>query len=271
MENTRDALVATGFRVAQRVNDSYVPFLAGSLAYHVFLLLTPLLLLLLVVISAVGGDAAVAYLAEFGRPYITPQGRALFASAVRSGSQHMSVVVVGVAAIAWSALRIFRGLDVVFARVYDTDTHESVRGQVRDGLVGVATVTLALAAAAASGAVASLFPWESLVRLLNLVVLVAVLGGLFFPLYYVIPNVEMTAREALPGTGVAVGGWLIFHVLFQLYAEYALTLEAYGVLGTVLSVLVWLYSSMFILLLGGVVNAVLAERSEDDVAPAERG
>ena len=260
MEYSRDALVATGRRVVRRVNDSYVPFLAGSLAYHAFLLLTPLLILLLVVVSAVGGDAAVAYLAEFGRPYVTQQGRKLFASAVSNASQYTGVVAVGVVAIAWSTFRIFRGLDVVFARVYDTDTHESARGQVRDGLVGVATVTLALSAAIVAGAVASLFPWESVARLLNLVVLVAVLGVVFFPLYYVIPNVEMTAREALPGTGVAVVGWLAFHLLFQVYADYAVTLEAYGVLGTVLSVLVWLYSSMFILLLGGVVNAVLAER-----------
>ena len=261
MEIERDALIATGRRVVRRVNDSYVPFLAGSLAYHVFLLLTPLLILLLVVVSAVGGDAAVAYLAEFGRPYITAQGRELFANTVRNASQYTWVVAVGVVAILWSTLRIFRGLDVVFARVYDTDTHESIHGQVRDGLVGVATVTLALVAAIVAGAVASLFPWESLARLANLVVLVVVLGVVFFPLYYVIPNVEMSVREALPGTGVAVVGWLAFHLLFQVYVDYALTLEAYGVIGTVLSVLLWLYSSMFILLVGGVVNAVLAERA----------
>ena len=260
MELERDALVTTGRRVVRRMNESYVPFLAGSLAYHVFLLLTPLLLLILVVVSTVGGDAAVAHLVEFSRPYITRDGRALFASAVKSGSQYSGVVAVGVVAIAWSLLRIFRGLDVVFARVYDTDTHESVRGQVRDGLVGVVTVTLALVAAVVAGAVASLFPWESVARLVNLLVLVVVLVATFFPLYYVIPNVEMSAREALPGTGVAVVGWLGFHLLFQVYADYAFTLEAYGVIGTVLSVLLWLYSSMFILLVGGVINAVLADR-----------
>ncbi len=260
MELERDALVATSVQVVRRVNDSYVPFLAGSLAYHVFLLLTPLLLLVLVVVSTVGGDSAVAHLAEFSRPYVTRQGRELFASALSRGSQYPAVVAVGVVAIAWSLLRIFRGLDVVFARVYDTDTHESVRGQVRDGLIGVAAVSLALVAAIVAGAVASLFPWESLARLVNALLLVVVLVALFFPLYYVLPNVEMTPREALPGTAVAAGGWLGFHLLFQVYADYALTLKAYGVIGTVLSVLLWLYSSMFILLVGAVVNAVLAER-----------
>lgn len=257
MENARDVLVA-GRRVVRRVNESYVPFLAGSLAYHVFVLLTPLLLLLLVVVSAVGGDAAVAYLAEFGRPYVTSQGRGLFASAVRSGSQHTGVVVVGAGAVAWSALRIFRGLDLVFSHVYGTDTHGSIHGQVRDGLVGVVAVTLALFAVIVAGAVSSLFPWESLARLANVVLLVVVLGVVFFPLYYVVPNVEMTVREALPGTGVAVAGWLVFHLLFQIYVDYAFALEVFGVLGTVLSVLLWLYASMFILLGGGVVNAVLA-------------
>lgn len=260
MELQRDALIATGRRIVRRVNDSYVPFLAGSLAYHVFLLLTPLLLLLLVVVSTVGGDAAVVHLVEFSRPYATPEGRELFADAVRSGSQYPGVVAVGVVAIGWSLLRIFRGLDVVFARIYDTDTHESIREQVRDGLVGVVTVMLALVAAVVSSTVASLFPWESLARIVNLLLLVAVLGATFFSLYYVLPNVDISPREALPGTGVAVVGWLGFHLLFQVYADYALTLKAYGVLGAVLSVLLWLYSSMFILLVGGVINAVLADR-----------
>ena len=261
MARTTDSLASTALRVVRHVNGSYVPFLAGSLAYHAFLLLGPLSLLVLVAVSAVGGESTVAFLSEYTQPYLTARGRALFADAIRNSAQYTGIVLLGVAAIAWSLLRIFRGLDVVFARIYGTDTHESVHGQVRDGLVATVAITVGLLAAVVAGGVAALFPWESLTRALNLLLFGAVLGVVFFPLYYVVPNTPVDVRDAVPGTVVAVVGWLLFHLLFQVYTSYAFALEAYGVLGAVLSVLVWLYSSMFILLVGAVTNAVVTGRA----------
>jgi len=69
----------------------------------------------------------------------------------------------------------------------------------------------------------------------------------------------VTPRAVLPGAVVAAIGWALFHVVFQLYATYAITQEADEVLGVVLSVLLWVYASMFILLVGAAVNAVLAD------------
>ena len=259
MDETRDGAAATALRVLRRVNGSYVPFLAGSLAYHVFLLLGPLLVVLLVVASAIGGESTVAYLVEFSRPFLTGRGRALLADAVRNSARHTGVVVLGLGVVVWSLLRIFRGLDVVFARIYGTDTHESFVDQIRDGLVAVFAVAVGVTTILAAGAVTVIFPWRPLVRVLNVIVLLAVLAALFFPLYYVVPNVEVTAREAAPGTAVAAGGWLVFHLLFGFYATHQVALRSYGVLGVMLSLLIWLYASMFILLLGAVINAVLAE------------
>ena len=257
---SRGALVATGLRVVRHVNRSYVPFLAGSLAYHAFLLLGPLLAVLLVVVSAVGGEPTVTYLVEFTRPFLTPRGRALFADAVRNSTRHTGVVVLGVAAIGWSLFRIFRGLDVVFARIYGTDVHESVSDQIRDGVVATLAITVGLGAVLAAGLVAVVLPWEPLAGVFNTLLLLAVLAIVFFPLYYVVPNVEVSAREVVPGTVVGACGWLVFHIFFELYASYGVTIRTYGVLGVMLSVLVWLYGSMFLLLLGAVINAVLAER-----------
>ena len=259
MGETRGGLVAIARRVLREANRNYVPFMAGSLAYHAFLLLAPLLVIMLVVVSAVGGESAVEYLVEFSRPFLTERGRTVLATAVRNSARHTGVVLLGVGTILWSLVRIFRGLDVVFARVYGTETHESFVDQLRDGVVAVVAVTVGVAAILAAGAATVVFPWKPLVRIFDGVILFAVLATVFFPLYYVVPNVELSAREVVPGTVVAAVGWLLFHLLFEFYAGHEVALRAYGVLGVMLSLLVWLYASMFILLLGGVINAVLAE------------
>ncbi|RBI59244.1 YihY/virulence factor BrkB family protein [halophilic archaeon] len=261
MSQTIGDAVTTVRRIVRLANGSYVPFLAGSFAYHSFLLLLPLLLFVLVALSALIGDANVAYLVDFTRPYLTERARTLLAETLRGQSDRVDVAIVGAGAVVWSLFRIFRGLDLAFSTIYDTSTHESVWGQVRDGSIAAIAVSLALLAAVVAATVIAMFPWDPLVRVLNVGLFVVVLVVVFFPLYYVFPNVEVSVREVLPGTVGAAVGWVVFHVLFQVYSSYAVTLEAYGVLGIVISVLVWLYSSMLILLFGVATNAVLADRA----------
>lgn len=247
-------------RIVHQANTSYLPFLAGSLAFHAFFLSIPLLILVLVVLSSLTGEATITYVVEMTKPYLTTPARKLLADTIRSGSNRSEVVVLGVGALLWILLRIFRGLDIAFATIYDASTHTSIWGQIRSGVVASLAISLALLATFAVGAIITLFPGIPPVPMLNVALFVVVLVAVFFPLYYLFPNIEVVVREVLPGTVVAATGWTIFHVLFQVYATNALTLEVYGVLGAVLSILIWLYASMFILLLGAVVNAVLADR-----------
>ncbi|WP_049899292.1 YihY/virulence factor BrkB family protein [Halococcus agarilyticus] len=245
-------------RITRHVTGNYVPFLAGSLAYHVFVALVPVSLLSLVAVSAVGGEAGVGYMNEVTQPYLTPQARALLADAITGAADRTGLVVLGAAALVWSLLRIFRGLDIAFATIYDAPTHESLRRQFGDGVVAVLAVGVGLFASVIVGTIVAVVPLGPLVRLANPLLFVVVLAVVFFPLYYVFPNVDVTPQEVLPGAVVAAVGWALFHVAFQLYATYAITQEAYEVLGVVLSVLIWVYASMFILLTGAAVNAVLA-------------
>ena len=245
-------------RVVRNVSGNYVPFLAGSLAYHVFVALVPVSLLSLVVVSGIGGEAGVGYIVGATQPYLTPRARGLLADAISGAAEHAGLVVIGAAALIWSLARIFRGLDIAFAAIYDCPTHGTLSRQLSDGIVAVLAVSAGLAASVVVSAIVALVPLGPLARLANPLLFVVVLAIVFFPLYYVFPNVEVTPRAVLPGTTVAAVGWALFHVVFQLYASYAITEEAYEVLGVVLSMLIWVYASMFILLVGAAVNAVLA-------------
>jgi hypothetical protein len=88
--------------------------------------------------------------------------------------------------------------------------------------------------------------------------LVAALSVVFFPLYYVFPDREVTVREAVPGAVAAAAGWAFLSVAFGLYADRAGAFQLYGVIGGVLLVLAWFYLGGLVILIGGALNAALA-------------
>lgn len=240
-----------------------VPIFAASIAYYAFVSLVPLLALAVVVASAVGGPRLEATVLDLTDQYLLPTGRDLVVDAFRGTAGRTGTTVVGVVVLVWSALRLFRGLDVAFSRVYGSDPG-GFHHQLRDaalvvGSVGVGTVAVAVGA----GAVGVFLPRHSLLGLAApLVVLVTLLVALF-PLYYVFPDVPLSPREVFPGTLFAAVGWTVLGVGFGAYAAYASTsgaLALYGLLGGLVLLMTWFYVAGSVLLVGAVVNAVLAGR-----------
>ncbi len=76
--------------------------------------------------------------------------------------------------------------------------------------------------------------------------------------YYFLPNVKQKWRFITPGSTVAVLAWILASLGFRLYVShfnsYART---YGALGTVVVLLVWLYLSGLMIIMGGEINAIL--------------
>ncbi|WP_129112924.1 YihY/virulence factor BrkB family protein [Halegenticoccus tardaugens] len=254
------------FRESRRHN---LPFLAGSLAFHAFVSLLPLLLLLVVVASAVAGDALAAYVVELTRTYLSPAGRQLVADAVLRASEQTGGSILGLAVLAWSTVRVFWGIDVAFTRLYDAVGEKSVGRQLRDGAIGMSVVGLAVAAVVLAGSAFAFLPRLPFAGLVNPVFLLVGLTVAFFPLYYMLPPVAVSAREVVPGTLVAAVGWAVFETLFQVYVSIVTSYSAYGAIGSVLVLLIWLYSGSLIVLLGAVVNVVLGGRTEETDAKGD--
>lgn len=115
--------------------------------------------------------------------------------------------------------------------------------------------------AVAAGAAFAAFEDHPLVAVANPVLLVVGLSVSLFPIYYVFPDLDLSVREVVPGVLIAAVGWAALQSLFQFYVLLFDKQEVYGVIGGVLLLLTWLYLSGFLLLVGGVVNAVLAGRT----------
>ncbi|GJL61990.1 MAG: hypothetical protein NPIRA04_06440 [Nitrospirales bacterium] len=83
-------------------------------------------------------------------------------------------------------------------------------------------------------------------------------------IYYMAPNIAHTWRMITPGSVVAVALWLLASLGFKYYvANFGTYNAAYGSLAGVIVLMLWLYMSGLVLLIGGEVDAVLEGSARD--------
>ena len=243
------------------IRDEQLSFLAAAIAYYAFVSVFPLVLVGLAVTTAVAGQAFATEVVSLASGLLTDQAASLLETALTSGSGRGGATVVGLGFLLWSSLRVFRGLDVAFSRVYGVASPPSLREQVVDALLVLVVVALALGATVVVGAVIQLASGP-LTNAVSFLLLLGTLTAVFAPVYYIFPDCDLTVGEALPGAVVAAGGWVLLSAGFGLYAESASAFQLYGVIGGVLLALTWFYVAGLVLLLGAALNAVLAGRAD---------
>ncbi len=86
---------------------------------------------------------------------------------------------------------------------------------------------------------------------------------LFF-LYALAQDRRRPWRELWPGTLSALAAWLVLSWLYSRYAEFAANYSLfYGAIGAVIVLLIWLYLTSAVLIMGAEVNAVLLDMKRD--------
>jgi YihY family inner membrane protein len=237
--------------------------LAASIAYYAFVSLLPLLVLTTVVATVIGGAALRTAALDLAGRYLLPVGRGLVGEALANTTGRGGVTFVGSLLLLWSSLKLFRGIDTAFARIYGTPARDFL-GSLRIGVTVLAAVAIGSSGGVLLVGVVALLrtPVALLAPLAFFVVLVAAL----FPVYYLTPAADVSPREALPGTLFCAGGWAGFGTAFALYATIATTsgrFALYGALGAILLLVTWFYLAGLVLLVGATVNAVRADRLPD--------
>ncbi|MFB6146521.1 MAG: YihY/virulence factor BrkB family protein [Halobacteriaceae archaeon] len=241
-----------------------VPFLAAAIAYYTFVSMVPLLLVGLAVGSALGGAALADYAVTATQDLLTPTGRDLLTSALTEESGRRPATVAGTALLLWSGLRVFRGLDVAFSRVYDTRTVKRLDEQVFEAVLVLAVGAVTVATVVGLAGVLPSLRSGPLAAVVSRVGLVVGLSAAFLPVYYAFPDTDVSLREALPGTVLAAVGSTVLTEGFRAYARVASTAELYGVLGGVVLLVTWFYVAAIVIILGAILNAVLAGRTDGD-------
>lgn len=95
---------------------------------------------------------------------------------------------------------------------------------------------------------------------------VLLLTGLFSTLYTVLPNRPVRFASSLPGGFLSAVAWVVFTHAFSLYVDrfgnYSLY---YGSLSVMAMAMLWLYTCMYILLCGGILNCELTRLQQKRV------
>lgn len=258
---------------------------AGSMAYFSVLSLVNLFILGVVVASFVVGSGA-------GREFVIDQAVAALPVAPsdvgnfidRAAQARGGVTAIGLVLLLWSALGVFGAVSAGIANVF---RREPRRTFWRERLVGL--LLLAITGAVAVGSVAlglatqTIEQWiESRFDLAGLSAVLSVLAFLvplalvfvaFVLIYRIVPTGGIIWRDAIAGALVASVLWTVLRVGFTFFATRIARYDTvFGPIGTAVSLLVFLYFSSIVLLLGAeVVHSSLADARAAQASSARRG
>ena len=242
------------YRVAR---DRNLTFMAAGIAHYTLASIVPLLLLALAFGTYFGSERAVASLVRNQlSAVLSSTGQDLVVEALTDLNGKVGAGIVGTVAALWSGSKVFRGLDVAFAELYDVSDSPSLVEQLRDALVVLGMLVLAVAATAAMQFLVARFPFVDSPLLVGSFLLFLTLVLVLLPIYYVLTPGPTDVGEILPGTAFAAVGFLCLQVGFLYYAARAGRYEVLGVVGALLLFVTWLYFGSVLLLVGGTLNYV---------------
>lgn len=273
----------------REVGDDDVPGLAAEMAYHSILAVFPFLLFLAGLTAVVNsvfpvGDLTQRIVDKASK--VMPDDAV---SLIRSFTDELvhskgtGAVVFGLVGAIWAASAAIGAAMKALNRAYDV---KEDRGFLHRKLVAIGLTLmfggfiLAAALLIATGqfvarrigeafgwsnAIIMLYNWATLPSALVLVTIAVAV------LYWLAPNTGHEFRWVTPGALLFVVGWVLASVAFAFYvSNFGAYNRTYGSIGAVIILLIWLYWSNLLLLIGGELNAVLARR-HDPAYIAEEG
>lgn len=273
-------LTAITRETAEEVADNDLQGLAAEMAHHSVLAIFPFLLFLAgltaVVDNIFGIDNLSDRIVDEGAEVLPADATSLLRSFVEEvvHSDGSGASVFGLAAALWAGSGAIGSAMKGLNRICDA---KEERGIIRRKLTAIAltvvfsgsllvAVVLMAGAPLVASAVGDAFGWESgarsLVRWLlwpASIVLIALAVSL---LYWIAPCRKLPFRWVTPGTILFTIGWVSASVIFSFYiSNFGSYNRTYGSLAAVIILLVWLYWSNLLLLIGAQLNFVL-ERHE---------
>ena len=267
----------------KEVGDDDVSGLSAEMAYHAILALFPFLLLLTGLTAIVDNIFPVGDLTQRivdkASQVMPDDATSLLESFTTEvvNSQGTTAIVIGLVGSLWAASSAVGAAMKALNRSYDVTED---RGFVRRKIVALGLtllfggLMLAAALLIATGtfmasAIGDALGWEGqVIRLWNWVTIPVALLLVTLAvalLYWLAPNTGHAFAWITPGAVLFTLGWVIASLGFAFYvSNFASYNRTYGSIGAVIILLVWLYWSNFILLVGGELNAVLARRHDEE-------
>ena len=260
-------------RIIVTVTSHHTGAYAAQAAYFFVLSLIPIFLLLLTMVQftpVTMNDVMEAVLQVFPES-VAPLIRSIV---IQVYTQSGTVIPVTIIVALWSAgkgvLSVTSGLNCIYAK---TETRNYFYLRIRASFYTVLfllAIMLSLILSVFGNSISVMLyeyvPFLSkvvdfIIRIRTFVTLV-VLTVFWDLVYKFLPNrknrAETTLRRQLPGAVFTACGWLLVSFIFSVYLDiFTGFTNMYGSFTTIILILLWLYVCMYIILLGGEVNALL--------------
>lgn len=265
--------------VLQRAGRDHLGAFAGNLAYHGLLAIFPFLLFVVSILGVVGagelltnGLDRISYaIPAEAQTLIQDQIQRLTSDDARQVFTVSAVVsalvalwgVSGAMRSTMEAMNVMYGVDEArgFLRRYAM----SIGLAILTALLFLTALTLVVAGtaiarwvASAAGPLDDAFVWTWTVA--QWPVLLGLVLFAFAMVYYVAPNVDQKFRFVSPGSIITTALWLLFSLGFAAYVNNFGSYNAtYGSIAGLIVLLLYLYYSSFLLLVGAEINQVVEE------------
>ena len=267
-------------RTFKEVGEDHLAAFAGNLTYKALFALFPFAVFLLSLLGLFGSQDLLTNLVDQARAVLPAEAVEFLETQVISlaGSQAETAftwgAIISILLALWGVSGAFRSVMEAMNVVYEVDEDRPTWKVYLISLLlslGVAALLIsslvlivvgpqiggAIAEAVGLGAV-----FEVVWNIARFPILLGVVLFAFALVYYFAPNVEQRFRWVSPGSIAAVVLWLLFSLVFSLYVNnigegsYSAT---YGSLASVAVLMLYIYYSSLIVLVGGEMNQVIEE------------
>jgi membrane protein len=250
--------IATAKTVAGIAYESDIRYIATSLAYYAFISLMPVLLLVFIAF----GRQLAGVVSVTGAQFLSPDTQQLLYDGLTAATGRTTAIVLSVVVLAWSGANVAVGFLTVVERT-EAVAEQPLPRQAYDAVVVLGTLTAAVLVILIQSVFLALFATGLLSVLVGFAILFVILTVTLLPLYSVPSRVAGSLTASLPGAITTALGWTILHAAIQFFAANAGQYAIYGVLSGLILILTSTYVAAIVLMVGVVVNAVLATDADD--------
>lgn len=261
------------FKVLGIVNSHHTGAYAAQAAYFFMLSLIPIIILLITMVqfTNVSQEEVLATVMQVFPTTVEGMVRSIVMEVYRQTGATISLSAI---MVIWSAgkgvLSITSGLNCIYD---NTETRNYMYLRVRASLYTVLFIVAIVLSLVLSGfgnsialltqkhvpVIAPFIDFVIQIRThLNLGVLILFGATIYKYLPNRKDNAKTTMRQQLPGALFTACAWLILSMVFSIYLDIFKGFSSmYGSMTTIILIMIWLYLCMYVILLGGEMNAIL--------------
>ena len=265
-------------RLAKEIQEDHLAAFAGNLTYKGLFALFPFFVFLLSLLGIFGAPQLLGDLIDRAGSVLPPgavgflEDQLLAIAGSKAQGAFTVGAVVSILLALWGVSGAFRSVMEAMNVMYEIEEDRpfwkllliSIFLSLGVAVLLLSALVLVVFGPEIGGAVADAVGLGSVFNLVwNIVqwpVLIFLVVLAFALIYYYAPDVEQRFRWISPGSIVAVLLWLLFSLIFSVYVERSGSFNAtYGSLAGIVILMLYIYYSSFIMLVGAQLNQVIEE------------